>query len=427
MKFIKSITANPVFKVSSLNALSVLVKIAGGLISSKIIAVFIGPSGLALVGNFRNFIRQAEVFSMLGFENGIIKYIAENQKNKTEQHKVISTVFFSVLAAVLLVGILLLLFAAELNKVFFGNNSNYVWIFRVMAFALPMYAGNLVFIGILNGMSRYKDVIKINVAGNIAGVIISGILIWQFAVSGALLGLLVSPSLLFFLTFYLLTKRTGGIKYLRLSNFSRPVFKGLLSFSAMSLVTALVSPLVIISIRTQIMLNYSSDEAGLWEAINRISFFYFMFVSTLLTVYFFPKLSSSNTDKETNAVFKSYYTTIIPVFAFGLLMIYFLKHFIILLLFNDDFLPMEKLFSWQLLGDFFKACSLILGYEFFAKKMTKQFIVAELFSLGILYFSSTHLISHYGSEGAVMGHTVTYFIYLIVLVIVFREKIFTKK
>ena len=85
MKILKSISANPVFKVSSLNALSVLVKIAGGLISSKIIAVYIGPSGLALVGNFRNFIRQAEVFSMLGFENGIIKYIAENQKNKEEQ------------------------------------------------------------------------------------------------------------------------------------------------------------------------------------------------------------------------------------------------------------------------------------------------------------------------------------------------------
>ena len=67
------------FKVFSLNGLSVFFKIIIGFITSKIIAVYVGTSGMALVGNFRNFINIFESVGLLGFQNGIIKYVAENE------------------------------------------------------------------------------------------------------------------------------------------------------------------------------------------------------------------------------------------------------------------------------------------------------------------------------------------------------------
>lgn len=423
-EFIKTITNNPIFKVSSLNAVSVVVRVLGGLLSSKMVAIFIGPSGLALVGNFRNFLRQAEVFSMLGFENGIIKYIAENEDNAEQQKKVLATVLFSIVTAVLVVGLILLFCASYFNTLFFGNDFSYIWVFRVVAIALPLYVGDLVFINIFNGLSEYKKVIKINIITNITGVLISALLIWQFKVSGALLGLILCPSFVFFYSFYLIKKKLGNLTFLQFNNFDRSIFKGLLSFSLMSLITTAIGPLVALSIRTHLINSYNTTEAGLWEAMTRISFFYLMFVSTLLTVYFFPKLSAAKTDRDTSEVFKSYYKTIIPLFALGLLLVFISKNFIIKILFNEEFLPMNNLFGWQLIGDFFKACSLILGYQFFAKRMTKAFIVSELLSYAILYFSSHYLVNLYGSEGAVMGHAITYFIYYLVLVIYFKKQLF---
>ena len=128
--------------------------------------------------------------------------------------------------------------------------------------------------------------------------------------------------------------------------------------------------------------------------------------------------------KETNKVFWDYLKSIVPVFGLGLLVIYLLRDFIIRLLFNESFLPMSDLFFWQLLGDFLKATTLILGYEFFAKKMTKAFIITEILSYIILYSSSHYFITIFGAKGAVIGHALTYLLYLIVIGFYFRKKLF---
>jgi PST family polysaccharide transporter len=86
-------------------------------------------------------------------------------------------------------------------------------------------------------------------------------------------------------------------------------------------------------------------------------------------------------------------------------------------------MPMADLFAWQLTGDFLKVGSLILGYEFFAKKLTKAFLVTEFISFTILYISSTYFMEVYGVQGAVMAHAFTYFVYWIVLLVYFRKKI----
>src|SRR5690606_16091673 len=103
--------------------------------------------------------------------------------------------------------------------------------------------------------------------------------------------------------------------------------------------------------------------------------------------------------------------------------IYILRDFIVRLLLTKEFLPMEDLFLWQLAGDFLKICSLILGYEFFAKKMLKAFIVFEVISCYTLFLSSSYLISLYGSEGAVMAHAFTYLMSLALMVAFFRKKL----
>ncbi|MFD0779180.1 hypothetical protein ACFQZF_12530 [Flavobacterium myungsuense] len=94
------------------------------------------------------------------------------------------------------------------------------------------------------------------------------------------------------------------------------------------------------------------------------------------------------------------------------------------MLFTDAFLPVTALFFWQLMGDTLKAASLILGYQFFAKKLTVAFIIAELISLSVMFVSSNYLIGLFQIEGIVMAHTITYFIYLTVLVLYFRKTLF---
>lgn len=423
MNFIKNIIRTQLFRISSLNLLSILVRVAGGLLSSKMIALFIGPAGMTLTGNLRDFLSSVDIFSTLGLQNGIIKYTAENENDVNKLRRIMATVSLSIIAGIIICSLVLLLPAQYWSTRVFDGAVNYAWVFRALAIALPLYTGNLVFVALLNGLGNYKEVIYLNIWGNVLGVLLSAIIIWQLGINGALIGLVIYPAILFFFSLYYVQRRFTSFDFLKFSNFDSSLLRGLFSYSVMSIITATLAPFISISIRSMIIESSNINEAGYYTAINRIASFYLMFASTLLTLYFLPKLSVAKTNKETQNVFLSYYKSIVPLYAVSLVSIYVLRLVIIKLLFSTQFLPMSHLFAWQLTGDFFKICSLILGYEFFAKKLTKAFIITEIFSFCVLYVSSSVLINKYGSEGAVMAHALTYFAYLVVLVTYFRKKI----
>lgn len=414
----------PLFRVTSLNSLSILLKIGIGLISSKILAIFVGPAGMALMGNLRNFMTSVETVSTLGFQNGIVKYIANHKTDEVGLKKIISTVFYTLMALAVLLSSVLFAFSGYWNALLFGPNSGYKVIFQVLAFTLPWYIASIFLIAIINGLGKFRTVIYINIVGNIIGLVFSVFMVCHFRTFGALLSIIVPPSLLFFTAFYAINKQIGFFRVVSSGSFDLSVIRNMASYSLMALVSSVCSPLVFLAIRNYVIENVGIEPAGFLEAVNRISSYYLLFVSTILSVYFLPKLAVAPTKKVTRNIFKSYYTVIFPVFIIGLIMVYLLRFVIVNTLFTTAFLPVTSLFFWQLVGDVFKAGSLILGYEFFAKKLTIAFIATEILSLLTMFFLSRYLVGIFQTQGVVMAHAITYFMYWIILAIYFRKELF---
>lgn len=421
MNIFKQIAQKELFKITSLNSISVILKIIIGFVSSKVIAIFIGPSGMALVGNLRNFTASVEGIATLGFTNGIVKYVAQKEDNQEELKQFLSTVFITLFCVILVLSGLLYFLANYLNQEIFGSDFQYEWIFKAFGLALPWYIASLVLVSVINGFGEFKKVIYINIIGNVLGLLITVGLIFFYKTFGALLAVILSPSVLFFVTLFFIHKKINLFQLIAIKSFDFSVLKPMSEYSLMALISMIFGPMVYLAIRNSIIENFDINQAGYWEAITRISNYYLLFLTTVLTVYFLPKLSKSTSNAETKKVIWSYYKGIIPVFLIGLIAVYLLKNILIQILFTKEFLPISKLFFWQLLGDFFKALSTILALQFFAKKLTKAFIVTEIFSLTILWFSSIYLLSAYGIEGIVMAHAFTFFIYFVVLGIYFRR------
>jgi O-antigen/teichoic acid export membrane protein len=424
LDFIKKIAKTDLFKITSLNSLSVVLRLFIGLITSKVIAIFIGPSGLALLGNFRNFVGSFETVSTLGLQNGIVKYVAESKEKETELKKYVSTIVISIILVSLLLSGFLFLFSDFCNKLIFGVDFKYSFVFRAFAFALPWYALSLVLVSIINGLGKYKKVIYINIIGNFIGLFVSVFLVSKFQITGALLSIIITPSLLFLVSFFYINKEFPLLDFVEFRFFDFKIIKNLSHYLLMALVSGVIGSVVYIAIRKNIIANIGIQQAGYWEAISRISSYYLLFVSSILTLYFLPKLAVATDNQKTKKIFLSFYKTVFPIFIIALTVIYFSRFFIIKLLFTNEFLPVSTLFFWQLLGDVLKIASLILGYQFFAKKMTIAFILSELFSLGVLYFMSNYLIEIFGIQGIVMAYAFDNFIYLLILGVYFRKSLF---
>lgn len=412
------------FKVSSLNSISVLLKIGIGIVTSKIIALFIGPSGMALVGNMRNFVSLLESISTLGFQNGVIRFVASHKKEPVKTRAFISTVFFVLLGLAMLLSVLLFFGADYWTTYLFGSNSSYGLVVTVFAFTLPWHSLSSFLLAVLNGLGNYQKVIYINIIGNLLGLFVTVLLVTQMNTLGAMLSLVITPAMLFGVTFFYLNKELALFSHISFRLFDWSLLSHLYSFTVMALFTAIVSPIVMLVLRNYIIDSQGLSQAGFWEAISRISTYYFMFLSTLLTVYFLPQLSMATSDTETKSIFKKYYKSVFLLFIGVLLVIYLLRSFIVRLLFTEEFLLVNDLFFWQIVGDVFKAASLIVGYEFFAKKLTKAYLLTESLSFGSMLTFTFLLVPHFQTEGVVMAHAFTYMLYFTLLAVYFRKKLF---
>lgn len=412
------------FKVAHLNSVTIATKIIAGVLTSKAIAIFIGVEGMALIGNLRNFLSAIQSFAILGFYNGFVKTLAKCKDDALLLSKTISTSYYLGFFSTILMSFVCYYNAAFINDFLFSANYNYAYVIQVLALALPFYSLNMFCFGIMNGFSNFKMLLIINIIGQILGLAVTLYLIYIDNIDGALVAAVIAPSLIFLITLVGIINRRNLMPQIKISHVSLSVLKQFAPYAVMALVTAIAIPFTSILIRNFIIDELGIKQAGYWEAMNRISDYYLMFVTSIMTLYIIPRFSEIDTKKEFRKEVFSFYKSVMPIFGLGLLVIYLLRPFVVSFVFTEEFQPVENLFLWQLLGDFVKVLSIVIAYQFLAKKMFAQFIVIEIFLVIILYLTSVYLIKLYGVEGAVMGHFFSYIMYYLIVLLVFSNSLF---
>ena len=423
-KLIDYINKHVLVKVASLQTASVITRIIAGIVTSKAIAIFIGPEGLALIGNMRNFVSSVQTVSILGFYNGVVKYVAEFKDNAIKLSRTLSTAFYFGFIATVLMSVFCYFYADYINEIIFPSYNNYTYVIKIFAIVLPFYALNMFSFSIMNGYSNYKMLIISNIIGQILGVSITLLLIYQNRIDGALISVAIAESLICLITLVGIINRRSLVPFIKVKSVSFSFLKKMSSYSLMALFSAVILPLVVLAIRSYIIDHIGYKDAGFWEAMTRISKYYLMLISSLMALYILPRFSEINDAKEFRKEVFGFYKTVMPKFLVGLIIIYLLKPLIVVGVFSDEFKPVEDLFLWQLLGDFLKVLSMVIAYQFLAKKMFWHYIVTEAFLVVILYITSIYFIDLFGVKGAVIGHFVSYLMYYALILLIFGTSLF---
>ncbi len=413
-------------KITSLNGVAVVLQIIGGLVTSKLIAIYLGERGMALLGYMRNFLTATQASGSLGFANGVTALVAKHKEKNTSLSGLLSTATFVSIGITLLISGGLFLGADYWNTIVFKNEGDFVFIFTYLGIALPFITANGLLVAYINGLSKYKKIVWINIVASFLGLILSVNLIIYVGIKGALTALVITPALAFVVTLIFLFGQHKKTINVKLHQVNMSDAKQLGSYTIMAFFSAIILPLVYIGIRQHIVDSEGIIQAGYWDAMTRISDYYLKFVATLMTLYLLPQLAKTTTNTGFRKEVFGFYKTILPLFALGLFLVFFLRNFIIQLIYTENFLAMEAIFKWQLLGDFFKIASIVIGYQIISKNMLKLFLITEIISLVMIYFASVYFVKTYGFEGAAMGHCLTYFVHLCMLLFIFRKPLFGK-
>lgn len=401
-------------KTSLLSGLSTGVKVITGLFSLKIIAIYLGPEGVAQLAQFTALINILSVVAGGGITLGVIKYVSEFSKNAEQTlNDFLSTSFLYTLFFCLLTAILAFTFHRTLSIWILGSAS-YSHLIILTGISQVFMAMNLLLLAILNGLKQIARMTVINILGSLLNVILMISLTGIYGVKGALLALIISQGLIVFISIFFVFKQSW-LRFLfdmRLKGFH---VRNLSSYSLMNIISILTVPISQIVIRNDLSHLFSWKDVGYWQAVIRVGDAYLLLVSLALTAYYLPRLAEL---EEYSAVKLEVYNAckiILPVVFVSLFMIYFARNYILLILYNADFLHASNLFMYHLIGDFFRIAGWLLTYILIAKSWAKTYISTEI-ALSILFVVCSHyMVRSFGLVGVTYSFALTYLIYWLMM------------
>lgn len=412
-------------KTSFLSAFGVLAKIITLLGINKILAVYVGPSGYAVIGQFQTFVQSVSTAASGGINSGVTKYTAEFGSEPNRQHVVWSAAAVLCIFGSIAISIPTIVFRNYIAENVLGNVifSKPLVLFSI---SLIFFVFNTFFIAILNGKKEIKYLMVTNVAGSVFSLVVVGVLTYLGGLLGALTALAIYQALTFLVSFAVLIRMPWfqwGYFGLGLNI---GVIRQLLKYSLMTIASLLCIPVALLFLRNHLGTTLGWETAGYWEAMWRLSAAFLMLFTTTLSVYYLPKFSelSSKSDIRKEILFGV--KVILPVVFLSALVIFFFRDQIIFILFSAKFKPMESMFGWQLVGDFLKVPAWMLGYLMISKALVKRFVFTEIiFTLSFVLLAKTMIKSN-GLDGMAMAYAINYGMYLLALCFLMKDYLFTK-
>lgn len=400
-------------KTSALNGIAVLIKTATMFILNKILAMYVGPSGYAAIGQFQNFIQIVTAFAGSSINTAVVKYTAEYYDDENKQRAIWRTSGSIVFIFSIIVAILILVFQRKLSFYIF-QSYEYQSVFIWFAAFLLFFNLNTLFLAILNGKKEILKLVIANIAGSLFSLVITGILTVQFHLYGALIALTIYQSIAFFVTFILCYKSDWfRVSYL-FGRVDWNISKKISHFALMAVVSVLFGNVAQIVLRNIITYKYNAAYAGYWDGMTRLSSGYLIFASTILGVYYLPRLSELKKYEDIKKEIIKGYKIILPIAASFSLVVYLLRDFIIKALFTEQFLPMKELMFWQLTGDVVKIGSWLISFMMLSKAMTRIFVITEAFFAISIIPLSLFFMKYFGFKGIAIGFAVNCTLYWIV-------------
>jgi PST family polysaccharide transporter len=409
-------------KTSIYSAASTTISLLVKLITNKIIAVYLGTSGMFLIGQLKDFLKIGNTLGTMGIETGTVKYSSELNEKENNFKDLLATSFKIHLFTSLIIVVLILVFynylavslseeLSEMNNYFF----KYILCFSILSFSIQTFI-----MSVLNGLKKIKIFIFINI---LATIISGGVLIYlvvNYLTIGAYYALILSPIITLITALIIsLFLKPFKLNFLN-SVFKLQHFKNLSNFSLM----AIIAPLCLISatfiVRYYIYEEFDSNHAGSWEAMWRISAIYLLFLTTTFKFYLVPTFTNLENNRLKKEVFKIWKTTL-PIIIIITLGVYISKDLIINILFTSEFNLVNSLILFHLLGDIIKINCWVLGNILVAKAKTNHFILFQLEWSIIFVFLSIILVNIYGFVGLSIAYFITYIIHFLLLNIYFRK------
>lgn len=401
---------------------SVILRSLSTLLVNKIFAVQYGTTGITLLAHFQNLVSIITQIPNDGVNRGMIKYWSGNELSLNQKHRLFSAGFlFNVILFLILTTSML--FSQQYFFRDFQISLKDSTFFLLFFTGIFLFLIHLFLLSILLSFQKIKVYSMLNMITSVILLVVIYLISIDNPLLYALLAfILAQASGLLFSLYYVI--RHGYIK-LKKASLPPEGFNRLGEFVLMALSVMIFGKLTDFIIRDYAIQQFGFHLTGLWQSVVKISDSYMMLFINTVGIVYYPQVSALIFDSEQLRIYlKDVLRIVLVVSLVGLSLVYLFRETVLVILFDQDFIPAEELMPFQLIGDFFCFLAYLLTYIISAQARTLTFILLEAAS-ALIYIGLVLLFSSfYGIEGIPMAHAARYGMLLIILIILNKRILF---
>ncbi|MBF4505966.1 oligosaccharide flippase family protein [Flavobacterium sp. JLP] len=393
------------------------------IIRTKLIAVFIGPSGMGIIALLNSTLSLVSGICGLGIETSAVKNISENFKK--EDLKTVSVtvqivkkiVFFTGILGMLLVAI----FSKALSIITFGDSSQtYTFIFLAITVLFKQLSSGQ--LAVLQGLRQMKFLAKANLHGNLFGLLFSIPLYYFLKIDAIIPTIIIASLSALIFSFYYSNK-----VIIEKQKVSKTVFleegKAIVKLGFMLTISSVLTLLSTYLIQIYIAENGGLEQVGFYNAGFTLLNSYVGIIFTVMSTDYFPKLASINSDnkKVRSSVVQQAFVSILIITPIIVLFLTFIS-LIIKVIYTPKFNEITSMVCFGILGMLFRAVSWAMGFILIAKGDSKMFlktafgfnILSLIMNISCYYF--------YGLEGLGFSFCLYFLFHFIGLKIITKKR-----
>lgn len=396
-----------------------LLKMVVFAVSSKLIALFLGPVGVGLVALLQNVLQI--ILALTGFE--FLK-TATREIAITKETTFATTVnlLFQVAIGIGCLGALVsVLFGLFFNQLIFTTSLPFSW-YWLLAFYFIFTSISNVYVAILQGVNQIKTLALFNVVVSFFTAIGSVLFYYYWGTNGIIWAVVYGALVQLVVAFLFTQKFKWQFSFLALKDLrtnASPMLQ-LGFFMSMNLIFGQICFLLIKLFLTQS--TKSTAIIGIYEVGNVILVNYLGLVFQAMSYDFYPKLAAMHTDntgikKLVNKQMEVALILITP----AVLFLYLVGPYVLELFYSNSFLPAFSILKWALVSVILKAVTMPLGYIILAKGNKKQFFKQELLGDFLNVTFSIVFYYYFGLEGLGLAYVLHYAIYALYVYVVVNK------
>lgn len=392
------------------------------IVRTKLVAIWIGPVGVGLFGLFNNALEMINTGTNLGIRGSSVRDISQAVAagNDTLIARIVAVVRRWSVWLGLAGALLTLLCAPLLSQVTFGSQ-DYMWGFVALSVAVLLMAISNGEQAVLQGSRRLKRLARASVSGTLLGLLVSVPLFYWLRERSVLPSIVAYAACNALMMWLMRNKEYPPVKLTRSE--SLDMGRGFVRLGIYMTIGNFVTILASYAFNAWLNTTAGTAVVGQYQAGYTLINKYTGLLLTALGMEYYPRLAQVAQDHaQLRRFVGSEVSVAMMVMAPFVTLFVLLREPIVLLLYSADFMVVEAMVSWGMVGMVMRALSWCMSFVILAKGDGRTYVFTESISALVGLVLNIVFYGWWGLTGLGIAFLLWYVAYTLIIAFVYYRR-----